>query len=195
MKCFEKTKHGLTQILENKDKQNYKNIEILLNDDVTTSLEEIDNTMRTKGTVTYLWMMRNIRDAFLDRGISPLWQTVFFMRIWRKWLHENNYSPSDHFVIQNVYVCTELNGHMLLNTVYNVIQGIFPADALRVWNCGSQGCEQVFRLLRSMTPMFSTVVNFSMKGVLERAHKLNFLASVEASEDISFPVHSGVFFN
>ena len=75
LKCFEKTKHGLTeQILENKDKQNYKSIEILLNDDVTTSLEEIDNTMRTKGTVTYLWMMRNIRDTFLDRGISPLRQ-------------------------------------------------------------------------------------------------------------------------
>ena len=38
-----------------------------------------------------------------------------------------------------------------------------------------------------MTPTFSTVVNFSMKGVLERAHKLNFLASVKASEDIIFP--------
>ena len=194
LKSFAKSKHGLTkQIIENKDKQNYKSIEILLKDEVTEALEEINSRMQTKGTITYLWTMRNIRDAFFDRGISPLkrislmWKSVFFLRIWRKWLHDNGYSASDHFVTQNVFVCTELNGHMLINTIYNVIEGVFPADALRVWNCGSQGCEQVFRLLRSMTPTFSTVVNFSMKGVLERAHKLNFLASVEASEDIIFP--------
>ena len=38
-----------------------------------------------------------------------------------------------------------------------------------------------------MTSTFSTIVNFSVKGILERVHKLNFLASVEASEDIIFP--------
>lgn len=194
LKIFDKSKHGLTQqILENKDKQNYESIEILLKEDLHKSLEETEKTMKTKGTITYLWLMRNIRDAFFDRGISPLkriflmWQTVFFMRIWRVWLSNNQYSASDHFVTQNVYICTELNGHMLLNTLYNVIKGIFPLDSLRVWTCGSQACEQTFRLLRSMTPTFSTIVNFSMKGVLERVHKLNFLASVEASEEIIFP--------
>ena len=59
--------------------------------------------------------------------------------------------------------------------------------SLRVWACGSQACEQTFHLLRSMTPTFSTIVNFSMKGILERVHKLNYLASVEASEEIVFP--------
>ena len=54
---------------------------------------------------------------------------------------------------------------------------------LRVWNTGSQGCEETFRLLRSMTPTFSTVVNFSVKGILERIHKLNFLSSMECTEN------------
>ena len=194
LKRFDKSRHNLTQqVLKNKDKQNYKSIETLLKEDVVEALEDLGSIMSTKETVTYLWLMRNIQIAFLDKSISPIerlslmWQTVFFMRIWRKWLCNNDHSLSDHFVTQNVYVCTELNGHMLLNTVYNVIVGVLPKEALRIWNCGSQGCEQVFRLLRSMTPTFSTVVNFSMKGVLERTHKLNFLASIEASEEIVFP--------
>lgn len=194
LKFFNKSRHGLTQqILENKDKQNYKSIDNLLNDEVKKCLFEKNDIMKTEGTITYLDMMRNIRDAFLDRGLTPLkrvylmWEAVFFFRIWRKWLCNNNYSPNDHFVTQNVYVCTELNGHMILNIIYNVVKGKYPVSALRVWTCGSQGCEEVFRLLRSMTPTFSTVVNFSMKGVLERAHKLNFLVSIEASEDIVVP--------
>ena len=193
---FSKTSHGLSlQVLENKDKQNYKSIETLLKEDVVNALNDLEDTqvIDTKATVTYLWLMRNIRDTFFDRGINSLqrlslmWKTIFFMRIWRKWLFMNNHSASDHFVTQNVYICTELNAHMLFNLVYNVIKGKFPADALRIWKSGSQGCEQVFRLLRSMTPTFSVVVNFSMKGVLERVHKLNFLASVEASDEIVFP--------
>ena len=38
-----------------------------------------------------------------------------------------------------------------------------------------------------MTSTFSTVVNFSMKGILERMHKLNFLSSMESSDTIAFP--------
>lgn len=189
-----KVKHGLTQqALDNRDKQNYKAIEILLKDDVEKSLQELDGVMNTKGTVTYLWLMRSIRDSFLDKSISCLkrmllmWQTVFFMRIWRKWLQENGYSLSVNFITQNVFVCTELNAHFLTNTIYNVVKKIFPPDALRVWNSGSQGCEEVFRLCRSMTPTFSTVINFTMKGVLERAHKLNFLSLLEASDEIVLP--------
>ena len=137
--------------------------------------------------------MDNIRDAFFDKAIAPIervalmWKTIFFLRIWRLWLHLNDYSASDHFVTQNVYISTELNGHLLLNILYSVVHHIFPVDSLRVWTCGSQACEQTFRLLRSMTPTFSTIVNFSMKGVLQRIHKLNYLATVESSEEIIFP--------
>ena len=38
-----------------------------------------------------------------------------------------------------------------------------------------------------MTPTFSTVVNFSVKGILGRIHKLNFLSSMECTEKLTFP--------
>lgn len=98
-----------------------------------------------------------------------------------------NLAESDHFITNNVYVCVELNGHLLINIVYNVIQGLFPPESLRIWMTGSQSCEQLFRILRSMTPTFSTIVNFTLKGVLEKIHKLQLLSSPESDETIVFP--------
>ena len=37
-----------------------------------------------------------------------------------------------------------------------------------------------------MTPTFSTVVKFTMKGILQRLHKLSYLSACESSEDIIF---------
>ena len=65
--------------------------------------------------------------------------------------------------------------------------GIYPSETLRVWYSGSQACEQLFRLLRSMTPTFSTIVNFSLNGAINRIHKLQFLATAENDEEIIFP--------
>ena len=84
-------------------------------------------------------------------------------------------------------MCTEVNAHMLLNLVYNVATGVFPPEALRIWCCGSQGCEQLFRILRAMTPTFSTIVNFTMQGILNRIHKLQFLSSAECDNQIISP--------
>ena len=67
------------------------------------------------------------------------------------------------------------------------MQGNLPEECLRVWVTGSQACEQMFRLLRSMSGTFSTMVNFTLKGILERINKLNYVASIECLEDIVFP--------
>ena len=67
------------------------------------------------------------------------------------------------------------------------MKGKLPKEVLRLWTAGSQACEQVFRLLRSMTPVFSTVIDFTLKGILERNHKLNYLASIESRDNIIFP--------
>ena len=172
LKKFPKSDHELTQqIIENKDKQNYSSIEVLLSSGVEECLKKMECKERAKGTLVYLWIMRNIRDTFFDKSISPLqrvsfmWRTIFFLRIWRVWLEANGYSESDHFITQNAYVCAELNGHLLINILYNVINDKFPKETLRMWTYGSQACEQLFRLLRSMTSTFSTIINFSMKGM------------------------------
>ena len=149
--------------------------------------------MKTRGTVVYLSLMRDIRDTFLDKSISPLkrvhlmWKVIFFLRIWRVWLDENGYPEREHFVTANAYTCIEINGHMLVIILKRVIDGELPPDCLRVWKTGSQACEQLFRLLRSMTPTFSTIINFTLHGLLQKTHKLRFLSSAEASKEIEFP--------
>ena len=189
-----KESHGLTKkVLDNKDKQNYSSISILVSDDLKKCLFESKNIIRPTGTIIYLQLMRNIRDAFFEKGIKPiqrvslLWKVVFFVRIWRCWLSENGYSEIDHFITTNAYTCIELNGHLLLNILFNVINGTFPKEVLRLWLTGSQSCEQLFRLLRSMTPVFSTIVNFSLKRLLERIHRLSHISSLECTEDVIFP--------
>ena len=55
-----------------------------------------------------------------------------------------NLAETDHFIANNAYVCVEFNGHVLINIVYNIIQGLFPPERLRIWMTGSQSCEQLF---------------------------------------------------
>ena len=194
LKKFPKERHGLThRAIDDKDKQNYTSIGLLVKPCVESCLKELDTTVKTYGTVVYLTFMRDIRDSFFDKSLSPLrriyliWKPVYFARIWRSWLAINNLVESDRFITNNAYLCLELNAHMVLNLVYNVISSQYPQDTLRLWMTGSQSCEQLFRILRSMTPTFSTMVNFTMKGILDKVHKLQFLATSESDETIAFP--------
>ena len=190
-----KERHNLTQrTIDNKDKQNYGSIATLVSDDLMDCLLEIKSPkQRNQGTITFLRLMRSIRDANFDKTLSPiarvslLWEVNFFLRIWKSWLKSNNYDETIHFITGNCYICVELNSHFLIGLLFNISQGKLPKEVMRIWTAGSQGCEQVFRLLRSMTPVFSTVINFTLKGVLERIHKLNYLASIESRDDIIFP--------
>ena len=189
-----KSQHCLTRkAVDNKDKQNYGSITLLVDAKVESCLNQLDDKYNTRGTIMYLSLMRNIRDATFDKAISPIkriylmWYTIYFLRIWRTFLLNEGCRESEHFITSNAYLCVELNGHMMINTVVNVIKGIFPIETLRFWLPGSQACEQKFRLLRAMTPTFSTIVNFTLKGVLHRLHKLSYLSSCEASDDIVFP--------
>ena len=80
--------------------------------------------------------MRKLRDSHFEKGLSPLkrlseiWEVVFFLRIWRCWLNENSYLESEHFITNNAYTCIELNAHLVLNIVYNVIVEKYPKEAL-----------------------------------------------------------------
>ena len=138
-------------------------------------------------------MMMRIRDSIFDKSLSPIkrieliWRVVFFCRIWRKWMSKTTYPEQDHFITPNVYSCLEINAHMILCLVVSVFNGNLPKECLRVWTTGSQACEQTFRLLRSMSSNFSTMVNFTLKGILGRINKLNYVASIECIEEIVFP--------
>ena len=116
-----------------------------------------------------------------------MWKSVFFLRIWRTWLDEKGYRECEHFITANAYTCMEINAHMLVTVVKRVAEGDSPVDSLRVWKMGSQACEQLFRMTRSMTPTFSTIINFSLNGLLQKTHKLRYLSGAEACNDIEFP--------
>ena len=38
-----------------------------------------------------------------------------------------------------------------------------------------------------MTPVFSTIVNFTLKGILEKIHKIQYIRSIESDDEIVFP--------
>ena len=83
----EKARHGLTRrAVDNKDKQNYQTLTLLLHQNVEPCLHELDAEYTTKGTIVYLKLMRNIRDASFNKALSPkerihlVWVTVYLAR-------------------------------------------------------------------------------------------------------------------
>ena len=70
----------------------------------------------------------------------------------------------------------------LRDTIPNGDQHFLP------WLLGSQACEQTFRAAQSMTRTFSTIINFSMLGVLHRQHRLQIQLQLESeAQDTGIP--------
>ena len=68
-----------------------------------------------------------------------------------------------------------------------IIRDHFNADfSLFVpWQLGSQSCEKVFRSARSMSNIFSTVINFSFLGLLRRLHRLQIQSNLQAQSEVN----------
>lgn len=114
LKKFHEARHGLThRSIDDKDKQNYTGIGLLVKPCVEECLKGLSSTLKTSGTVVYLKLMRDVRDSFFDKSLSPLrriyliWKSIYFLRIWRSWLAENNLAESDHFITNNAHLCVE----------------------------------------------------------------------------------------
>jgi len=76
--------------VDSKDKMNFKAAQKLCDPVVTSSLRKY--IPHSKGTRTYLEMMKDIMDSCLDPLLTPLqrikklWKWIFFLRYWRKWI-------------------------------------------------------------------------------------------------------------
>ena len=71
----------------------------------------------------------------------------------------------------NAYMCIELNAHAM--TIFLLTLRIFfPESGLLSWLLGSQTCEKAFRAARSLSSVFSTIINFGMLGLLRRLHRM-----------------------
>ena len=100
------------------------------------------------------------------------------------YLYSPNYTLGNNFLSTNAYVCVELNAHSLL-TYLITVRDTIPLDnnCFLPWLLGSQSCEKIFRLARSMSSTFSTVINFGILGLLRRLNRLKIQSCLEAEGD------------
>ena len=181
-----KLTHGLVKTdIEPKDKQNFHSCLKISSDEVLTGLEEIDGSLATQ---IYLRLLRSVVVAYVEHDTSIIdriyhsWLTVFLCRIWWTWLEtfdEKDFpelrsmkNRSSSFITVPALFSIELNAHSLLSICLLVIQGDLPESALSISKYDSQSCESTFRLTRSMSGTFSSIVNFTTEQFLKRAGKL-----------------------
>ena len=93
-------------------------------------------------------------------------------------MNSEEYSIQNNFITENSYSCIELNAHSLITQLLTACKSGYN---FLPWLCGSQSCEKLFRTLRSMSSIFSTVVNFGMLGLLRRLHRLQIQFHLETS--------------
>ncbi|CAF1301138.1 unnamed protein product, partial [Didymodactylos carnosus] len=200
-----KLDHGLvSSYLQAKDRQNMNACDKICSESV---LNLLFKTKHASGTFIYLLLMRFLIYAFIDRRtaaterISYAWTVAFFIRFWRAWLDTTNKilpfkQRSKHFITASAYHSIEINCHFLIYIQMLVINKTLPSSAINIYLFSSQPCEGLFRLTRSMSGTFQSVVNFSVKEFLDRAHKLTVLMNIKTTEAASgakdklyFPQH------
>ena len=110
--------------------------------------------------------------------------------------YEITRGTSSSFITIPALFSIELNAHSLLSICLLVIKGDLPESALSISKYDSQSCESTFRLIRSMSGPFSSIVNFTTEQFLKRAAKLSVLTEIEnqcnsghIENPLQFPKH------
>ncbi|KAK3917225.1 Protein FAM218A [Frankliniella fusca] len=197
MENTSKDQHKLAdEDINPKDRMNFKSAEKLFSKTVTTLMQL--SKSESKGTCVFLDMANAVTEAFLDRKLEPLdriemlWKATFFYRGWRQWVSSHPfYTLKDNFLTSNTYLCIEINAHALLILVryYRDHSGEPDVGEFCPWLWSSQGCESLFRAVRSMTTTFCTVMNFTVREFLQKVSR----ATLE--EDIKNRLGSKFFFS
>lgn len=203
-----KIDHGLSKSdLNIRDKQNFHSCQKLCDEKV---LNMLMCSNEHRATYIYLLIINLLIDAYTNSAISLssriycAWIVVFFVRLWRIWLHVTKSShrksvlktDRNHFITTNAQSSIEINAHILIYIFFLQYQQIIPLDLSKcVHLFSSQACENVFRNARALSGVYSTRINFTMKQFLKRINKLNVLTEIKQSEmnnddrKILFPMH------
>ena len=177
--------------LNHKDKQNFDAVLHIIH-----ASRLLDGNSRAYATKCYIEVIQNVIDNYLDKSLDPISRiekisyATFFLRYWRKWiLLHPLYTLKTNFITQNCYMCVELNAHALVTYILTIRDHFKGSNNFLPWLLGSQTCERTFRTVRSMSSTFSTVLNFSILGLLRRLHRLNIQLNLQAStqDTIKFP--------
>jgi hypothetical protein len=141
------------------------------------------------------------------------WAAVFIVRLWSSWLEITDYAdlqeiishllPANSitsiskpglFITMPALFSLELNVQSLTYLAVLVAEQMVTEEALNISLFNSQICESTFRAARSMSGVFSSVVNFSVNEFLQRVEKLTALQNIKCSSDsnnnnLIFPKH------
>jgi len=186
LETFSKDKHLLTlSDLIPEDKMNFRSAEKICSPVVQEMLKHVPQSL---GAICFLETMNNILSSFLDKSLTVedriyrIWRSVYFLRIWRYSILKNKeYSLKDNFITTNAYSCIELNALSLILLVKKFRDSTYCLRPYMFipWHFSSQTCEELFRTTRSMTSTFSTVVNFTMKDILQRLTRIELLNMIQ----------------
>lgn len=189
---FTKDKHRLTPtVLNPEDKQNFESVSRICDESVIELLKS--NIPGSEATVKFLQITRDVIGAYREHDLSPLqriekiWNAVFILRIWKTYISSNKHLNTEkNFLTNNCYSCIEINAHSLilimLDLKNNKSDTIFKPPLLE-----SQPCEAIFRQLRSMTTVYSTVTNFSLREIIDRINRIELQSEIAATNNFVFP--------
>lgn len=204
MKRFTKDQHRLTATVLNPiDRQNFESV-LRICDALVTSLLS-SNVKGSEGTVKFLQITRDIIDAYTDVSLKPLertqkiWNALFIIRIWRNYiLDHKRYTLAKNFLTHNCYTCIELNAHSLIAIMLylkrNNMSQLFIPSLFQ-----SQACESFFRQIRSMSTVFYTVTNCSIRDLIKKLNRIELQSEIAILSDLEFPrikkTHDSAFEN
>ncbi|CAF1313939.1 unnamed protein product [Rotaria sp. Silwood1] len=198
--------------LDIRDKQNFSSCQRIADDKVLNLLMLNDEY---KATYIYLLMLNLLIITYtectilLSDRVYYAWIILFFIRFWGIWLHITKSSrklsatnnprkreEESYFITSNALIAIELNAHYLIYVYLLIEQKILPESVAKATHLfSSQSCEHVFRNTRSLSGVYSTRINFTMKQFLKRINKLNVLTEMKQyettnnNEKIFFPIH------
>ncbi|CAF3303165.1 unnamed protein product [Rotaria sp. Silwood2] len=212
IKNTNKFDHNLSKSdLNTHDKQNFTSCQRISSDNVLNLLMIND---QWKATYNYMLILNLLIMTYTQSKISLLdrifyaWVVVFYVRLWRIWLRITKQTrkssvkinkisnEQSYFITSNALISIELNAHSLIYLYLLIEHGILPqsvADNVHLFS--SQHCENIFRDARSLSGIYSTRINFTIKQFLKRIDKLNALTELKQFEStneydkIIFPVH------
>lgn len=169
--------------LKNTDAMNVRIAEKVGSERIISGLEK--NVPGSEALVVYLSLMMWVRKAYIDAETSPVtrvflaWKLVFFVRIWKASLVEDDEKTLKHFISSNTYNCLELNAHSLLVFLTKCRDENRP-DLFKVEKLGSQPCERYFATERSQTTTLSTITNFDMFDLLCRTKRTDIMLMAQS---------------
>lgn len=189
---FSKDQHRLTaNVLNTEDRMNFDSVLRICDESVIKLLES--NIPGSKGTVKFLKIIRDVIDAFRDTSLSPLqriqkiWYAVFILRILRDYISSSkHFTTEKNFLTTNCYSCIEINAHSLILVMLdlkNSSSSVFFMPQL----LESQPCESMFRQLRSMSTVYSTMTNCSLREIIDRINRIELQSEIAATSDFIFP--------